>query len=193
MAHNLSNIILKQQIQGTMASSRSNTLVNFSVGKNFAPAITGGASSPEGDVIYAFKATASGSSGETSSETVTLDFPASTSAYTGSASVTNRAASGGSAQLQLDAEGNTVSTLHASNGRIVSVFCYTNPNEHRGNITIEDSGGSKYVPKFTFVTGGSQVKSLLFTPRVAPSGLDLQITFTRADDELNVVVLGESS
>ena len=195
MAHNLSNIILKQQIQGTMASSRSNTLVNFSVGKNFAPAITGGASSPEGDVIYAFKATASGSSGETADNTVTLDFPASTTAYGGSGTpiITNRAASGSSAQLQLDAEGNTVSTLHASNGRIVSVFCYTNPNEHRGNITIEDSGGSKYVPKFTFVTGGSQVKSLLFTPRVAPSGLDLQITFTRADDELNVVVLGESS
>ena len=193
MAHNLSSIILKQQIQGTMASSRSNTLVNFSVGKNFAPAITGGASSPEGDVIYAFKATASGSSGETSTETVTLDFPTSTTVYTASAAITNRTATGSSAQLQLDAEGNTVSSLDGSTGRIVSVFCYTNPNEHRGNITIEDSGGSKHVPKFTFVTGGSQVKSLLFTPRVAPSGLDLQITFTRADDELNVVVLGESS
>ena len=191
MAHNLSNIVLRQQIRGTMAASRSNTLVNLSVGKHFNPSISGGTSSPDADVIYAFKATSSGSSGESSTNAITLNLETGVTTLTsGSPTVTNRTASSGA---QVDAEGKAVSSLHASNGRIVSVFCYTNPSEHRGNITIEDSGGSRHIPKFVFVSGGSQVKTILFTPHVAPSGLDLKITFTRAADELNVVVLGESS
>jgi len=177
-----------------MSASRSNTLTNFRLGKSFSPTITGGTSSPEGDVIYAFKATASGASGSSSDNTVTLGFEASTTtiAGTGTATVTNRTAGAGG-QLQLDAEGNTVSTLHASNGRVVSIFMYTNPNEHRGNIAVADSGSSRSIPAFVFTPGGSHVRSLLVTPRVAPSGLDLQISFTQTSDELNVVVLGESA
>jgi len=191
MAHNLSNIVLKQQIQGTMAASRSNTLTNFRLGKSFSPTITGGTSSPGADVIYAFKVTCSGTSGESATNVVTLNLETGVTTLTsGSPTVTNRTASSGA---QVDAEGKAVSSLHATNGRIVSVFCYTNPTEHRGNITIEDSGGSRHIPKFTFVSGGSQVKTILFTPHVAPSGLDLKITFAAAADELNVVVLGESA
>tara|TARA_R100001594_G_scaffold115748_1_gene150671 strand:- start:960 stop:1493 length:534 start_codon:yes stop_codon:yes gene_type:complete len=177
-----------------MAASRSNTLVNLSVGKHFNPTITGGTSSPDADVIYAFKATASGSSGSSSTDKVILDLQAGTSALTGSPTVTNRNSSG----AHLDAEGNAAASLHASNGRIVSIFMYTNPNEHRGNITVSDSdeGGDTglfTIPVFTFPTGGSQVKTLLVTPHVAPSDLRLEISFAQTADELNVVVLGESA
>ena len=179
-----------------MAASRSNTLVNLSVGKHFNPSISGGTSSPDADVIYAFKATASGSSGSSSSDKVILDLTASTSSLSGSPTVTNRNSSG----AHLDAEGNAAAALDATNGRIVSIFMYTNPNEHRGNITVEDSNeGSPAdvplltIPKFRFPTGGSQVKTLLVTPHVAPSDLRLQITFAQTADELNVVVLGESA
>ena len=200
MAHNLSNIVLRQQIQGTMAATRSNTLVNLSVGKHFNPSISGGTSSPDADVIYAFKATASGSSGSAHSPTqkVILDLQAGTSSFadTGGTdpTVTNRNSSG----AHLDAEGNAAASLHATNGRIVSIFMYTNPNEHRGNITVSDSdeGGDTglfTIPVYTFPTGGSQVKTLLVTPHVAPSGLRLEIGFAQTADELNVVVLGESA
>ena len=194
MAHNLSNIVLRQQIQGTMAATRSNTLVNLSVGKHFNPSISGGTSSPDADVIYAFKATASGASGSSSTDKVILDLHDGTSTLSGSPTVTNRNSSG----AHLDAEGNAAATLDNTNGRIVSIFMYTNPNEHRGNITVSDSeaGGDTgllTIPAFIFPTGGSQVKTLLVTPHVAPSGLRLEIGFAQTADELNVVVLGESA
>ena len=66
-----------------------------------------------------------------------------------------------------------------------------------GNITVSDSADSDTglftIPIFTFPTGGSQVKTLLVTPHVAPSDLRIEIAFAQTADELNVVVLGESA
>ena len=194
MAQNLSGVILRQQLQATIASTRPDTLTNPKVGATFSPAIKGGLNTPEADVLYAFTAVNGGTAGSDANGVVTLTFSTAGLALSGSPTptVTNRS-SGGIAQ---DAEGANATGL-AATGRIVALLLYTNSAKHTSNIRVQNTitadSAEFFLPYYDFVTGGSQVKSLLVTSRVAPSGLDLQITFTRADDELNVVVLGESS
>jgi hypothetical protein len=197
MAQNLSGILVRQQLQATIASTRPDALTNPKVGASFQPSIRGGLNEPGADVLYTFTAVCNGSAGADVDGVVTLNF--STAAITlSNATATNRSSSSTKAQ---DAEGNDATGLNATTGRIVAVMCYTNPSKHTSNIMIEEGATTDVtvVPKFEFSTGGSDVKSIMWVPHIAPGSSTLKITFgvnpTSAGgaDELNVVVLGRSS
>ena len=204
MAQNLSGIILRQQLQATIASTRPDTLTNPKVGATFSPAIKGGLNTPEADVLYTFTAVNGGTAGSDANGVVTLTFSTAGLALSGSPTptVTNRS-SGGIAQ---DAEGVDATGL-AATGRIVALLMYTNPAKHTSNIRVQNTvtadSAEFFLPYYDFVTGGSDVKSLLVVPRIRPANdidtsLTLQITFGQDSsagglDELNVVVLGRSS
>ena len=84
---------------------------------------------------------------------------------------------------------------------------YTNSAKHTSNIRVQNTitadSAEFFLPYYDFVTGGSDVKSLMVVPRIRPANdsdtsLTLQITFGQDSsagglDELNVVVLGRSA
>ena len=201
MAQNLSGIVLRQQLQATIAATRPDTLTNPKVGATFSPAIKGGLNTPEADVLYTFTAVNGGSAGDDTDGVVTLTFSTAGIAVS-SATATNRS-SGGIAQ---DAEGVDATGL-AATGRIVALLFYTNPSKHTSNIRVQNTTTANsaefFLPYYDFVTGGSDVKSLMVVPRSRPANdsdtsLTLQITFGQDSsagglDELNVVVLGRSA
>jgi len=197
MAQNLSNILIRQQLQATIASTRPDTITNPKVGASFQPTIGGGLSNPDADVLYTFTAVNGGTAGSDANGVVTLTYSSAAIGLSGSPtpSATNRS-SGGTAQ---DPEGNDATGINATTGRILAIMCYTNASKHTGNIRIDDSSATDGVmPIFDFITGGSDVKSILWIPRVAPGSRTLRITFgqdcsTGGLDELNVVVLGRSA
>tara|TARA_R110002012_G_scaffold167533_1_gene331008 strand:+ start:187 stop:795 length:609 start_codon:yes stop_codon:yes gene_type:complete len=202
MAQNLSSILVRQQLQATIASTRPDTITNPKVGATFQPSIGGGLSNPDADVLYAFKVTNEGSAGDNEDGVVTLTFS------TGAVSISDAFVDGDASNRTLvDAEGNDVTGL-GSTGRIVALLMYTNPDKHTSNIQVKNTqtgdGAEFFLPDFDFVIGGTDVKSLMVVPDLRPftdseAALTLQITFgidpasAGGADELNVVVLGRSA
>ena len=173
MAQTVSSLILKAQIQGSMAATGTAVQNAIRIGKLNSVSL----SSSDVDILYALKLTAKHADNQATWTATTGDI---TSTGSGTALECTEAYSDTE-----DAEGNDI----AAHVTIVAIY-YETDADNTGDVTIANSATMGIV---TLGSGGSKSRSALFVPRSAASGQTVTIDFSAVDDDVTMVVMANSS